>query len=157
MVFFSRIDLCLYTQKKKCEIILGSRERMSEESCPLPVMIFFFLDLNREIYITEYLSAVLNCKVEPTPCISLNMEGLEKTDTIVYENLSKFKGEVGNSPKLVELLSSGVNIFVNDSFSQSHKMFVSTVGITRFCYASLAGFHFEESLYKLRNASGTCR
>ncbi|KAK4783634.1 hypothetical protein SAY86_008008 [Trapa natans] len=96
MVFFSRIDLCLYTQKKKCKIILGSTERMSEESCPLPVMIFFFLDLNREIYIAEYLSAVLNCKVEPTPCISLNMEGLEKTHTIVYENLSKFKGEVGN-------------------------------------------------------------
>lgn len=78
-------------------------------------------------------------------------------DAIIYEDLSKFKGEVSNSSKLAELLSSRVDVFVNDSFSQSHKMLASTVAITRFCYASLAGFHFEESLYKLRNASETSK
>lgn len=83
------------------------------------------------------------------------MEGIGKMDAIVYDNLSKFKGEVSNSSKLAELLSSGVDILVNDSFSQSHKMLASTVAITRFCYASLAGFHFEESLYEMRNASET--
>ncbi|KAK4798827.1 hypothetical protein SAY86_031153 [Trapa natans] len=113
-----------------------------------------FLDLES---VAEHLSAVLNFKVKPETCIPFNMECYEKTNAIVYENLLKFKGEVGNSSKLAELLSSGVDIFVNDSFSQSHKMLASTVGITRFCYASLAGFHFEQSLYRLRNASDTCR
>ncbi|XP_031395953.1 uncharacterized protein LOC116207206 isoform X2 [Punica granatum] len=105
----------------------------------------------------EYLSSILNCKIVPTRCIPFNMEGLEQMDALLCENLSKFRGEVSNSSELAELLSSGVDIFVNDSFSQSHKILASTVAITRFCYASLAGFHFEDSLYNLRNASETSK
>ncbi|ONM06248.1 Phosphoglycerate kinase [Zea mays] len=48
-------------------------------------------------------------------------------------------------------------IFVNDSFSLSHKILASTVGITCFCYASLAGFHFEEELMKLIKITDSTR
>uniref|UniRef100_A0A0E0ISJ9 Phosphoglycerate kinase n=1 Tax=Oryza nivara TaxID=4536 RepID=A0A0E0ISJ9_ORYNI len=59
--------------------------------------------------------------------------------------------------KVVPKLASGAAIFVNDSFSLSHKMLASTVGITRFCHASLAGFHFEEELMQLRKITDTTR
>ncbi|GJM84661.1 hypothetical protein PR202_ga00352 [Eleusine coracana subsp. coracana] len=52
---------------------------------------------------------------------------------------------------------AGAAIFVNDSFSLSHKILASTVGITRFCYASLAGFQFEEELKQLLTITDTTR
>ena len=78
------------------------------------------------------------------------MEGFERADIILLDNLSEVKEEVANCPKFAEALSSGVDIFVNDSFSLSHKILASTIGVTRFCYACLAGFHFEQSLNRLR-------
>src|SRR5438132_1476615 len=48
-------------------------------------------------------------------------------------------------------------IFINDSFSLSHKILASNVGITRFCYASLAGFHFDEELMQLLKITDTTR
>ncbi|KDP29152.1 hypothetical protein JCGZ_16541 [Jatropha curcas] len=80
------------------------------------------------------------------------MEILKKADIFLLENLFEFKEEVANCSKFAELLSSGVDIFVNDSFSLSHKILASTVAITRFCSACVAGFHFEESLYQMKNA-----
>lgn len=82
--------------------------------------------------------------------ISLDVGAFKKTDILLLENLSEFKEEVANCSKFAQLLSSGVDIFVNDSFSLSHKILASTVGVARFCYACVAGFHFEESLSQLR-------
>ncbi|GAY56827.1 hypothetical protein CUMW_174870 [Citrus unshiu] len=82
--------------------------------------------------------------------ISLDVGAFKKTDILLLENLSEFKEEVANCSKFAQLLSSGVDIFVNDSFSLSHKILASTVGVARFCYACVAGFHFEESLFQLR-------
>lgn len=81
------------------------------------------------------------------------MDIFKKADIIILENLMNFKEEVHNCPKFSELLSSGVDILVNDSFSQSHKILASTVGVAQFCYASLAGFHFEESLCQLKKVA----
>ncbi|KAL3753959.1 hypothetical protein ACJRO7_001238 [Eucalyptus globulus] len=105
--------------------------------------------------VAEHLSVVLGVNVVPSHCLSHYSpltEALEKMTVLLLENLSEFKGEVCNSLEFAETLSSGVDIFVNDSFSQSHKVLASTVGVTRFCYSSVAGFHFEESLRKLKNA-----
>lgn len=84
-------------------------------------------------------------------------EYFEKADILLLENLSEFKEEVANCSKFSKLLSLGVDIFVNDSFSQSHKILASTVGITRFCSTCIAGFNFQESLCQLKKAAETKR
>lgn len=78
---------------------------------------------------------------------------MEKANIFLLDNLSEFKEEVANCPKFAESLASGVDIFVNDSFSQSHKILASTVGVACFCHATLAGFHFEDSLCQLKKAT----
>ncbi|XP_030452416.1 phosphoglycerate kinase, cytosolic-like isoform X2 [Syzygium oleosum] len=104
--------------------------------------------------VAEHLSLVLGVNVVPSHCLSHYSpptEALEMVKVLLLENLSEFKEEVCNSLEFAETLSSGVDIFVNESFSQSHKVLASTVGVTRFCYSSIAGFHFEESLRKLKD------
>lgn len=109
--------------------------------------------------VADVLSSVLQHKVVVLRCISLNMplkmEDMQKADILLLENLSEYKEEVANCSKFAELLSSGVDIFVNDSFAQSHKILASTVGVARFCYASMAGFSFDESLHQLKKTAKT--
>ncbi|CAL5418574.1 unnamed protein product [Camellia sinensis] len=101
----------------------------------------------------------LSFKVAPAKLVSgsmqSKMEDKEKTDILLLENLSEFREELTNCSKFVELLSAGIDIFVNDAFSQSHRIHASTVAITRFCYACVAGFHFEEGLYQVKKAIKT--
>ncbi|GMN39195.1 hypothetical protein TIFTF001_008410 [Ficus carica] len=105
--------------------------------------------------VADFLSSALNNEVVPVGCISLEKllktECFEKANIFLLDSLSEFKEEVANCLEFSEALSFGVDIFVNDTFSQSHKILASTVGVTRFCYACLAGFHFEEILNQLRN------
>lgn len=109
--------------------------------------------------VSDFLSSVLQLKVVPArhnSCYGLsNMDDVEEAGALLLENLSDFKEELANSTKFAKKLSTGVDIFVNDSFSKSHKILASTVAVARFCYASLAGFHFEESLYQLKKAVKT--
>lgn len=81
----------------------------------------------------------------------------ENVDIHLLDNLTKFREEVANCSKFSEKLSSGATIFVNDAFSLSHKILASTVGVTRFCHASVAGFNFEEELLQLKKISKTTR
>ncbi|CAL5422336.1 unnamed protein product [Camellia sinensis] len=109
--------------------------------------------------VAEFLSAVLQLKVAPAKLVSgsmqSKMEDKEKTDILLLENLSEFREELANCSKFAELLSAGIDIFVNDAFSQSHRIHASTVAITRFCYACVAGFHFEEGLCQVKKAIKT--
>ncbi|CAK7343140.1 unnamed protein product [Dovyalis caffra] len=115
--------------------------------------------IHDNLFVPDILSSVIQHKVVAIKCnysdVLPKMEVLKKEDIFLIENLSKFKEEVANCSKFAELLSSGVDIFVNDSFSQSHKILASTVGIARFCSACMAGFHFEESLCQLKKAART--
>ncbi|XP_062117295.1 uncharacterized protein LOC133831128 isoform X2 [Humulus lupulus] len=119
------------------------------------------LKLFDSVSIADVLSSRLQYKVVPVRCISpvrlAKMEGSEKADIFLLDNLSEFKLEVANCSKFAEELSSGIDVFVNDSFSQSHKILASTVGVTRFCDVCVAGFQFEESLKQLRNVKETKR
>lgn len=119
----------------------------------MPSFLIYYLS------ITDFLSSALNYKVLPVQWISScglsQREAFEKSDIIFYENIFEFKGEVANCSEFAEALASGVEIFVNDSFSQAHRVLASTVGVTRFCYACMAGFHFEESLSQLKKAVET--
>ena len=88
---------------------------------------------------------------------SFKKEEWVQNDIILFENLLNFSGENANCYDFSQKLASGAAVFVNDSFSMSHKIRASTVGITRFCYASVAGFHFEEELMQLLKITDTRR
>jgi phosphoglycerate kinase len=107
------------------------------------------------------LSSLLQLQVIPVDgapgLTSFKMEEWVQNNIILFENLLSFRGEVANCNDFSQKLASGATIFVNDSFSLSHKILASTVGITRFCYASLAGFHFEEELTRLIKITDTTR
>ncbi|XP_050227352.1 uncharacterized protein LOC126676991 [Mercurialis annua] len=109
----------------------------------------------------DILSSILQRKVVSLQCISgdvlLKMELFKEADILLLENLSDFKEEVANCLKFAEQLSSGVDIFVNDSFCLSHKILASTVAICHFCSAHVAGFHFEESLIQLKKTATSNR
>lgn len=96
---------------------------------------------------------MLELEVVPMKHISgsthLDVNDSNKPGILLIENLFCFKGERANCPKFAEELVSGVDIIVNDAFSESHKILASTVGAARFCSACIAGFYFEECLYKL--------
>ncbi|KAJ8537769.1 hypothetical protein K7X08_014309 [Anisodus acutangulus] len=104
--------------------------------------------------IAEFLSSELELKVIPVELGSgfehSQMEDRHKSDILLLENLSQFKQEQANCSEFARRLSSGVDIFVNDAFYQSHKILASNVGITSFCYASIAGFHFDEGMSQLK-------
>ncbi|XP_020582541.1 uncharacterized protein LOC110026090 [Phalaenopsis equestris] len=102
-----------------------------------------------------FLSLLLQLKVIAAKTISCfretKSEKFQMADILLFENLNFFREEFVNCPIFSEQLASGANIFVNDAFFLSHKILASTVGATRFCYARLAGFHFEAQLLKLKN------
>jgi phosphoglycerate kinase len=107
------------------------------------------------------LSSLLQIEVIPVDGVhgstSFKQEEWAQNSIILVENLLNFTGEVANCKDFSRKLASGATIFVNDSFSLSHKILASTVGITCFCYASLAGFHFEEELMQLIKITDTTR
>ncbi|KAF9596164.1 hypothetical protein IFM89_007482 [Coptis chinensis] len=111
--------------------------------------------------IPGYLSSVLQIKVIPTNWISdckwSKVEDLDKADIFLVENLSMFREELANQSGFARKLSSVVDIFVNDNFSQSHKILASTVGVARYCYASIAGFSFEEELTRMVEMTRTSK
>ncbi|CAN1805301.1 TSL-kinase interacting protein 1 [Linum perenne] len=102
----------------------------------------------------DILSSLLGHKVVALKTLSsgvpLKKELLEEADVFLLENLSGFKEEVANCPNFAKLLSSEVDVFVNDSFALSHRVLASTVGIARFAPASVAGYLFEDSLCQLK-------
>ena len=117
--------------------------------------------MSHKCWSSDYLSPLLQAKVIPVngvPCLtSFKKEEWVQNDIILFENLLNFRGENANCNDFSQKLASGAAIFVNDSFSLSHKIHASTVGITRFCYASLAGFHFEEELMQSLKINDTTR
>ncbi|KAL6643180.1 hypothetical protein ACP70R_021361 [Stipagrostis hirtigluma subsp. patula] len=108
-----------------------------------------------------YLSSLLQFEVTPlndaAGLTSFKQDVFVHNDILLFENLLNFKGETANCNDFAQKLASDAAIFVNDSFSLSHKILASTVGITRFCYASLAGFHFEEELMQLLKITDSTR
>ncbi|KZV26049.1 hypothetical protein F511_13927 [Dorcoceras hygrometricum] len=105
-------------------------------------------------FVADYLASVLELKVVPVKFSDRHKHpGIEESknyDILLLENLFYLKGELANCSKFAKELATGVDIVVNDAFSQSHKVLASTVGIASFCPAYVAGFYFEEGLSKLK-------
>ncbi|XP_068646351.1 uncharacterized protein [Aristolochia californica] len=96
--------------------------------------------------VADYLSSVLFLKVR---LAKSEIKEAEKADILLLENLSDIQEELANCSVFAKKLSLGVDIFVNDAVSTSHKILASTVGVTRFSCASIAGFCFESELCQL--------
>ncbi|KAF3789365.1 Phosphoglycerate kinase [Nymphaea thermarum] len=104
----------------------------------------------------DYLSELFQLRVTAGSSICggihLQMDGQGSGDILLIQNLKNHKEEFANCSTFARRLSMGVDIFVNDTLSQSHRILASTVGVARFAYASIAGFHFEEELSVLMKA-----
>ncbi|KAL0347158.1 UNVERIFIED_CONTAM: Phosphoglycerate kinase [Sesamum calycinum] len=136
----------LYEAGAKVVLVGGWSEtinsRFSSEPCPSVESV------------AEFLSSVLELQVVPVKYVSLCMHSgggdSKRSDILLLANLFHFKGERANCSKFAKELVSGVDIVVNDAFSESHKVLASTVGVASFCNAYIAGFYFEEGLHKLK-------
>ena len=101
----------------------------------------------------EPLSKALNCPIVFSPtCIGPETEKLENNlkegQTLLLENLRFHKGEETNNKDFSEDLTLGIDYFVNDAFSCSHRKHSSTVGVTNFL-PSFKGIHLEKEIKAL--------
>ena len=101
----------------------------------------------------EPLSKALNCPIDFSPtCIGPQAEelknNLKEGQTLLLENLRFHKGEETNNQDFSEDLTLGIDYFVNDAFSCSHRKHSSTVGVTNFL-PSFMGTHLEKEIKAL--------
>lgn len=71
---------------------------------------------------------------------------LEKSQTLLLENLRFHPEEEGNEEKFSKKLASLADYYVNDAFGTAHRAHASTVGITKFVKKSAAGLLMEKEL-----------
>lgn len=79
------------------------------------------------------------------------------SNIFILDNLYQLKKERSNCPKFSKYLSSEIDIFVNDAFSQCHRTLASTVGVAGFCNSRIAGFCFEDDLHQLKEVFRTTK
>ena len=101
----------------------------------------------------EPLSKALNCPIDFSPtCIGSEAKelknNLKEGQILLLENLRFHKGEETNNKNFSEDLSLGIDYFVNDAFSCSHRKHSSTVGVTNFLL-SFMGTHLEKEIKAL--------
>lgn len=101
----------------------------------------------------EPLSKALNCPINFSPiCIGPEAEelknNLKEGQTLLLENLRFHKGEETNNKDFSKDLTLGIDYFVNDAFSCSHRRHSSTVGVTNFL-PSFMGTHLEKEIKAL--------
>ena len=101
----------------------------------------------------EPLSKALNCPIDFAPtCIGPEAEelknNLKEGQTLLLENLRFYKGEETNNKDFSEDLTLGIDYFVNDAFSCSHRRHSSTVGVTNIL-PSFMGTHLEKEIKAL--------
>jgi phosphoglycerate kinase len=71
---------------------------------------------------------------------------LEKSQTLLLENLRFHPEEEGNEEKFSKKLASLADYYVNDAFGTAHRAHASTVGVTKFVKKSAAGLLMEKEL-----------
>lgn len=101
--------------------------------------------------VADYLSVCLEKKVVAAEGVTghkveCSISKLENGDILLLGNLSLYREEAANCMDFARNLSAKIDILVNDSFSESHRVLASTVGVARFTYARIAGFHLTEVL-----------
>lgn len=86
---------------------------------------------------------------ETSPTNSVpEVASLKEGEVLALENTRRFLGEEENDPILAQALAALGDIFVNDAFSDSHRVHASVVGVAALL-PSFAGFLVEEEVQKL--------
>jgi phosphoglycerate kinase len=82
----------------------------------------------------------------------MNMEtlnkinGLNKSEVILLENLRFYPEEENNDEEFSKKLASYADIYVNDAFSTSHRRHSSTYGTVKFFDTKIAGFNVAKEI-----------
>lgn len=79
------------------------------------------------------------------------IENMNDGDVIMLENLRMNDGEVINSDEFAKELSTLADIYVNDSFSVSHREHASVVGVPKYL-ESFIGILFQQEIEELSEA-----
>ncbi|TKB61393.1 MAG: phosphoglycerate kinase [Nitrospira sp.] len=89
-------------------------------------------------------------------CIGPAVEGLvakmKPGDVLLLENLRFHKGEEKNDDAFSKALAALGDVYINDAFGAAHRAHASTVGITKFIPASVAGFLLKKEIEYLEGA-----
>ncbi len=99
-----------------------------------------------------------SCNVGFAPdCIGLAAEEmaqkLEKSQTLLLENLRFHAEEEGNDENFSRQLAALADVYVNDAFGSAHRAHASTVGITKFVQPAAAGLLMQKELEYLGKAT----
>ncbi|MCO5593767.1 hypothetical protein L7F22_047784 [Adiantum nelumboides] len=95
------------------------------------------------------INAVKGCAVQDA------INTLSSGDVLLLGNLQHYKEEVSNDKEFSKELAANIDVLVNDAFSIAHQIRASTVGVTCFTSARLAGFQLEKELLFLTKATST--
>ncbi|MFH1838508.1 MAG: phosphoglycerate kinase [Candidatus Kuenenbacteria bacterium] len=136
------IPIINYLLKQNCKIILVSylgrpRGKVVEALRLKPVA-----KKLQEIFKKEkiiYLKDCIGKEVEE------KIKKMESKEIILLENTRFHPEEEKNDLKFAKKLASLGEIFINDAFAQSHRMYASTVGITKFLPSAM-GLNFEKEI-----------
>ncbi|KAI5060276.1 hypothetical protein GOP47_0024696 [Adiantum capillus-veneris] len=80
---------------------------------------------------------------------------LSNGDLLLLGNLEQYKEELSNDKEYSKELAANIDVLVNDAFSIAHRILASTVGVTCFTSARLAGLQLEKELLFLTKATST--
>src|SRR5947209_10609989 len=97
------------------------------------------------------------CNVGFAPdCVGWEAEGianrLEKSQTLLLENLRFYAEEEANDEKFSRQLAALADVYVNDAFGSAHRAHASTAGITKFLDQAAAGLLMQKELEYLGKA-----
>jgi phosphoglycerate kinase len=104
--------------------------------------------------IVSEIGEILETKIKLIPSCDENVikkhhqEFADKCDVFLLENIKFYKEEKENDDDFAQRLASNFDVFINESFSDSHRGFVSTNGIAK-KLPSYAGFQTQKEVKNL--------
>ena len=86
------------------------------------------------------------------PAVEALVAKMKPGDVLLLENLRFHKGEEKNDDAFSKALAALGDVYINDAFGAAHRAHASTVGITKFIPASVAGFLLKKEIEYLEGA-----
>jgi phosphoglycerate kinase len=86
------------------------------------------------------------------PAVEELVAKMKPGDVLLLENLRFHKGEEKNDDAFSKALAALGDVYINDAFGAAHRAHASTVGITKFIPASVAGFLLKKEIEYLEGA-----
>jgi phosphoglycerate kinase len=86
------------------------------------------------------------------PAVETLVTKMKPGDVLLLENLRFHQGEEDNDDTFSKALAALGDVYINDAFGAAHRAHASTVGITKFIPASVAGFLLKKEIEYLEGA-----